>query len=383
MAKKKQAGLILSDAEMKRRYPDAGLAVDIAITPDNTLCLPSRILPINDHMNGGIFYGTVVELFGEESTGKTLLAMDFAAVAQSLGGLVIWADAEATFNMRWAIKNGLDPAKIYLLPNENVIEIISDWQADMIVTLRSRLTNNEPILLVVDSTAALETGDNMDAADTDSGEDMGRRSKKIYQMLRKRNKLYAKYGICVIYINQIRKKPVRTKYEDPDTTPGGMAMRFYASQRIGLYRGKKIMDSNEKKIGNKVYVRTKKSKVGIPRDSVQVDVYFKESPDLNAVGYDKYSGLPELLQELGVIKRKRGGLFYYKGKMIARGDAAFRKLLIENVELRKKLIKRSGINTVSITREKINSIDKNLYKVNAKKAKKESDSDSESSEEKA
>lgn len=377
---KKQAGLLMTDSMMRNRYPDAGLAADVTLTPEDTLCLPSRVLAINYHTNGGIYYGTIMETFGEESTGKTLLALDFACICQYLGGYVIWQDAEGTFNRQWAIKNGLDLKKTYLLPTENQIETLSDHQADMIIYLRSRLKKNEPILLVVDSTAALETRDNMTASDMDSGEDMGRRSKKIYQMVRKRNPFYGKYGVCVIYINQVRKKPVKTKWEDPDTTPGGMAMRFYASQRIGLYRGKKIEDKDGNKIGNNVHIRTKKSKVGPPRESVKVDVYFTPN-EKGMIGYDKYSGLIEVLVTAGAIKMKRGRLFYLKGELIARGDAQLLSKIESDPALRKRLIKRAGINTASQTQEKLAKITKNLYPVNAKKAKKdEADSDAESTE---
>lgn len=363
--KKKKAGLLLSDADLKKRYPTSGLASLIAVSLDNTLVLPSRILAVNYHMNGGLYYGKIVEEYGEESTGKTLLANDFAVVCQTLGGIVLWNDAEASFSAHWAQLNGINLDRLVLLPDENEIETISDWQADQIIYWRSKLTNNEPILLVVDSTAALETRDNIEAADTDSGEDMGRRSKKIYQMLRKRNKLYARYGVCVIYINQVRKKVNAGMYEDPDTTPGGMAMRFYASQRLGLYRGKRInLDVKDKKsdvIGHEIFIRTKKSKVGPPRPSIRGRVFFEET-EAGGVGYDKYFGFPELLVELGIVKRKQA-IYKYKGEIIAKGDENFLKVLKNNTELRQKLIKKAGINTVSSTRKKLDSINKNLYPV--------------------
>lgn len=377
MAEKKKVGLILSEARLKQRYPTSGAANTIVVAPEDNLVLPSSILSLNWQMGGGIPYGTILEEFGEESTGKSLLAVNFAIVAQSLGGIVLWSDAEAVFRQQayFYQKQGLDLSKVILLPDENIIEVLSDWQADMIVTYRNKLKNNEPILLVTDSTAALETRDNMEAADTDSGEDMGRRSKKIYQMVRKRNKFYAKYGVCVIYINQLRKKPTRTKYEDPDTTPGGKAMNFYASIRLGIRRGKKIENKDETHVGQYVYFNIKKNKVAPPRNSVQGKVIFQRYQ--GALGYDKYTGILDVLQyhdsEEGikpVLKRKRG-IWTYKGKTIAKGDDKMMKLFMEDEVLRKRLIDRAGINTISKTRAKLQSLTTNLYPVNAKKKAKD------------
>lgn len=373
MAEKKKVGLILSEARLKQRYPTSGAASTIIASPSNQLILPSSILALNWQYGGGIPYGTILEEFGEESTGKSLLAVNFGIVAQALGGVVLWDDAEAVFRQqaRFYQSMGLDLSKVQLLPDENIIERISDWQADMIVTWRSKLKNNEPILLVVDSTAALETRDNMDAADSDSGEDMGRRSKKIYQMVRKRNPMYAKYGVCVIYINQLRKKPVKTKYEDPDTTPGGKAMNFYASIRSGIRRGKKIFNSDEVHVGQHVYFNIKKNKVAPPRNSVEGRVFFQKHN--GTIGYDKYYGVLDALsfrpdpESRPVLKRKRGAIWTLKGKTLAKGDDKMMKLFLEDEALRKKLIQKAEINTISQTRKKIESLNKNLYPVNGKK----------------
>lgn len=371
MATKKKAGVLLGASDLKKRYPTSGLASVICLPDDKSLRLPSRVIAVNYFMGGGIPYGKILELFGEESTGKTLLAMDFAYAAQQLGGIVLWADAEATFDGLWAQKNGLDLEKIVLLPEENEIETISDWQADMIVHYREKLKNNEPILLVVDSTAALETRDNMEAADMDSGEDMGKRSKKIYQMLRKRNKFYARYGVCVIYINQLRSRPVKTQFEDPDTTPGGKAMRYYASIRMGLYRGKKIVNAKDKKVGNIVYIRGKKNKTAPPSENIKANVYFK--PFQNKLGYDKYEGLQDLLLEHGILKRK-SARWYYKEEQIAHGDLKMAEVLMNDEKMRKRLIRKLGVNTISQTKEKISLVGKNLYPVKLKAAADEKES---------
>ena len=99
---------------------------------------------------------------------------------------------------------------------------------------------NEPILLVTDSMAALDCMENINSKMVDSKADMGNRAKAIYKMFRIRSEMLFKLGVCQIWINQLRKNLSAGMFQDPDTTPGGAAMKFYASQRIGFYGGKQI-----------------------------------------------------------------------------------------------------------------------------------------------
>ena len=385
MATKRKIGVLLSEKDLRKRYPESGLASTICLPAESTLKLPCRVLSINHHLGGGISYGKVVENMGEESTGKTLLAMDFGIVCQSMGGVVLWDDAEATFDRAWAEKHGLKMDRVELLPYENEIEKVSDWIADMCVYWRSKLTKNEPILLVVDSIAVLEGGDAMETSEQDSKAEMGKRSYKMGQLLRKRTKIFAKYGICVYFINQIRKKIGASQFEDPDTTPLAQCMKYYAAQRFGLYRGKRLRKGGAEKgpwVGNIVYVRTKKSKTSAPRDNVQAKVYFVE--DEGKFGYDRYFGFLEVLIEKGIITNKRGR-YYMKVKKggvkktveVAYGQKAMEKKIAFDTEFRKKLISKAGINTPALFREQLNSIKKNLYPVKLKVSKEKSDGDEE------
>lgn len=360
---KKQSGILLRESSLNRRYPESKLASEIFVDDDERFVLPSKFLAFNEQIGGGVFYGTILELMGEESAGKTMLAKNFAAVCQSLGGFVLWNDAEASFTARWARKNGLDLAKVRLLPDENIMEIVSDWLADMCIYYRSKYTKNEPILAVIDSIATWETKANMETSDSDSGEDMGRRAKMIYKVIRKRVKIFAKYGICVICINQLRNRPVKTKFDDPETSPGGLAMRYYASQRVVVKRSKIIQDEKKVWVGQEVYIKIKKNKVAEPKAPIRGKVHFK---DYNGTfGFDNYAGLVDVLVENKAVRRKRG-MFYMKGKLIARGDLAFEKLIRSDDELRKKLVAKAGIMTVSKTRTMLNKETKNRYPVKMK-----------------
>lgn len=381
MANKKKVGGLLGPTDLRRRYPDSGLASEICLAGDRTLRLPCRVISINYHVGGGIPYGKIMENFGEESTGKTLLAMDFGVVAQSLGGVVLWVDSEASFDPTWAEAHGLNLEKIQLLPYENRIEIISDWIVDMCIYWRDKLTNNEPILLVADSIAVWEAKDAMETAQVDTKAEMGRRSFKMGEMLRKRMKVFAQYGICVYFINQLRKKIGASQFEDPDTTPMAQCMKYYAAQRVGLYRGKRIKKGNKAKgawVGNIVYVRTKKNKTSIPRDNVKAKVYFRD--DNGNFGYHKYYGFPELLADKGIIKmtgEEDKAKYYYKGELLAKGEEQFLLLLGKDTELRSKFIRKLNINTPSATRKKLEAINKNLYPVKMKKSKPDGEEENE------
>jgi recombination protein RecA len=365
MAKKKKLKVLSQNAILKK-YSGSGLASDIAIPSDEVPRLPSRILAHNDQTGGGIPYGKVIEAYGEESSGKSLLAYDYSYSAQQLGGIVLWADAESAFDPHWAQQNGLELDKVVLF-KETAVETLSDWIADNILYYRSILLKNEPILLVVDSTAALDCEDNIDAPMIGAKADMGNRAKAIYKLFRIRNEMLSSLGICSIWINQLRKKVGASQFEDPDTTPGGKALAFYASIRIGIYGGKQIkgkVDGVEDRVGRVSSIRIKKNKVAPPKPTLKGHpVYFH--PDYKEdIGFSKYHGLADILVRSGVLTKKKGASRYYlKDKMLANGEEALMKLITKDDALRRKLIRKSGINTIGRTQKLIDSLQTNMYPV--------------------
>jgi recombination protein RecA len=356
-----------------RKYPNSGLASEICIPKEDAIWLPSRNLYINHVLGGGLLYGRILEIAGEESSGKTLLSLDFLAVAQSLGGYGMFVDAEHAFTAGWAETNGVQLDKLYLFP-EISVERIGDWIADIGILLRSKLKNNEPIVLIVDSTAALDCEANLNSTLVDGKAEMGNRAKAIYTMLRRRNELLDKLGICSIFINQLRKK-LDAQFQDPDTTPGGQALKFYASQRMMIYRGKQInrgSKTHPKRVGNIVSVRVAKNKVAPPRPSFQTNVYFSAEAG-DTVGFDRYMGLHELFLGLEVVE-KRGNAIYFNDEKVATGMDNFDEVIRENSKLRAKLVSASGLNTVSKTRRQLESLTENLYDVvNIQKGGKDDD----------
>lgn len=377
MAKKKSNKIKVStESALRKKYAGSGLASQVVVHGADTLWIPSRILAVNHQWGGGAPYGKIIEIYGEESSGKSLTAFDFAYSTQALGGMVLWADAEFAFTEDWALKNGLDLDKVEIY-KEKAIERISDWSIDMGIYYRSKLTKNEPILLVVDSLAALECLDKLNASQTEAKAEMGNRAKAIDSWLRGRNGLYEDLGITVILVNQLRKKIGATQFEDPDTTPGGMATRFYASIRVGIYGGKAInkkIDGNEERVGRITSIRIKKNKVAPPKPTLKgIEVYFVDSK-VTDVGFNKYFGLPDLLVKMKVLDRKKGSSRYYMdGKMIANGEEALIKKIADDDELRKKLIRKSGINTISRTKSKLAKLTKNLYPIVTEKSEDDGD----------
>ena len=364
MGKKPAKVKVKTQNALRKKYEGSGNANDIVVSGEDMLWLPSRFLAFNDQLGGGIPFGKILELFGQESSGKSLLAYDFAYCCQALGGQVLWADAEHSFTRDWALQNGLDLDKVELY-NEKAIEYISDWSMDMGMYYRSQLTNNQPILLVVDSIAALDCLSNRNMSDVEAKAEMGNRAKAMDKFIRGRNLLWEKLGVSVIFINQLRSKIGASKYEDPDTTPGGKATKFYASQRIGVYGGKQLkamVNGYEDRVGRVTTVRAIKNKVAPPKPTIKAaEVYFHPEHS-EPIGFSRYFNFADVLLRRGVLKKKPGASRYYLGTtMLANGENALTKVLKDDAKLRKKLIRKSGVNTISRTRDKMAKITTNLF----------------------
>lgn len=350
---------ILDENKLRKKYPGANKAS--IVIDDNPLWLPSENLALNWQLGGGIPYGKIMEVFGYESVGKSLLATGFAKTALKLGGAVLWVDAESSWSNHWARQNGVDPSSVDIYV-ENSIELISDWLKDMCYLRRSQLTNNEPILVVIDSIATLDKQDNTDKDMTDAKAEMGNRAKAISDFWRTRAPLFHKLGVCVIPINQVREKLGATMYEESTKTVGGAHTQFAASQRLALIRSTQIKDGEGRdatKIGQHIIMSVKKNKVAPPSKQIKTEVYFRENK-WGYVGYSKYAGLFDILLEEEVITKK-GTTIYLDDKMIARGENSFLDVIHKDKDVRSKILENSSINTLSKTRKRLESLTENLY----------------------
>lgn len=349
--------------EIQRKFPSQYIAgeVDESKRP----WLPTRFLAFNKVTGGGCPFGKIIELFGEESSGKSIMAYDFAYCCQYLGGMVLWVDAEQSFTNDWAKKNGLDLDKIVVYRSTS-IEAISDWVANMALYWRSQLTHNEPILLVLDSVSALDTDINLNSEMLNASADMGNRAKAIYKYFRIRNEMLYSLGITQVYINQLRKNLKAGMFENPDTTPGGKALAFYASIRIGLYGGKQItkkIKGKERKIGRVTSIRTIKNKVATPGPTLKGSPLYNNAKYVDSIGFDRLHFLDEILIEEEIIEKTKSGTYSYRGKTLCRGAEKFADLLREDDDLRRKLIRKAGINTLGATKKLLESLNENLYPI--------------------
>jgi hypothetical protein len=150
-----------------------------------------------------------------------------------------------------------------------------------------------------------------------------------------------------------------------NTTTGGAALKFYASIRAAFYSGKSItvkQKGKERKAGKLVTIRLIKNKVAPPRPTIsKCPVYF--NPKFHEVGFDRCFGLEDVLVENDIIEKSSGGIYKYKGKTLARGEEKFQKLLEDDDELRRKLLRRANINTIGTTKKRLGEIDFNYFPV--------------------
>jgi len=372
---------VYTEAELRKKYRGlANKGATLIKMNDGSIRIPFRSLWLNHQTGGGSPYGKVIEIFGYESSGKTLLALELSSVTQELGGVVLWADAEQCFDFNWARLNGVEPEDVELY-DSNQVEGLSDWARDMVLFYRSKLIKNEPILLVIDSLEALEVEEEIGADMKDAKASYGMlKSKKINQFYRKRIEMFKKYGITVVIINQVRQKIGATMYENAEKTPGGDATKFYAAIRISLKGGSFIRGNMKrdgfvedkqkgKKFGRNVYSDIIKNKTAPMRQRIATEVYFIDER-YEYIGYNRYAGLGDILNDLNIIKKTKEGnknVYKYKDKVLSRVDD-FCDYIHTHPKMRAKLISKAGINTVSKTREKIESFKGNVYAVKVGKS---------------
>ncbi len=266
---------------------------------------------------GGIPRGRVVEIFGPESSGKTTLALSVISQAQHSGGVAAFIDAEHAMDPTYAKKIGVNLDDLLISQpdtGEQALEI-----AETLVR------SNAVDIIVVDSVAALvpraeiegEMGDQI----------IGLQARLMSKAMRKLTGAISKSKTCVVFINQIREK-IGVMFGNPETTPGGRALKFYASVRIDLRR-QEVIKSGEEAVGNRVRAKVVKNKVAPPFHIADFDILYAE-------GISKESGLIDLAVELGLIQ-KSGAWFIRGDTKIGQGRDNARLFLKENPKIAAEL----------------------------------------------
>jgi recombination protein RecA len=262
---------------------------------------------------GGVPRGRVTEIFGPESSGKTTLCQHIVAEAQKLGGTCAYIDMEHALDPGYAAKCGVDVDNLYISQpdtGEQALEI-----AETLV--RSGAVD----VVVVDSVAALVPraeieGDMGDAT-------MGMQARLMSQALRKLSGAIKQTNTAMVFTNQLRQK-IGVMFGNPETTTGGMALKFYASVRLDVRRVESIKVGQEV-VGSRTRVRVVKNKVAAPFRVAEFDILYNE-------GISKSGDVLDLGVELGLIE-KRGSFYTYREERIGQGRENAKEYLRQNAEM--------------------------------------------------
>ena len=262
---------------------------------------------------GGVPRGRIIEIYGPESSGKTTLALHIAAEAQKRGGEVAFIDAEHALDPTYARALGVDI--------DNMLISQPDTGEQGLEICEALVRSGALDVIVVDSVAALTPRAEIEGEMGDSH--VGLLARLMSQALRKLAGSIAKTNCIVIFINQLREK-VGVMYGNPETTPGGRALKFYASVRIDIRRGEQLKDGTTV-VGNRTKAKIVKNKVAPPFRTAEFDILYGE-------GISKEGSLLDSAVALDII-HKSGAWFSYGDQRIGQGRENTRKFLKENAEI--------------------------------------------------
>lgn len=280
--------------------------INVDVIPTGSLTL-DRALGV-----GGIPKGRVIEIYGPESSGKTTVALHIIAEAQRRGGDAAFIDAEHALDPVYAKALGVDI--------DNLIVSQPDTGEQALEIAEALVRSNALDVVVIDSVAALVPKSEIEGEMGDAH--VGLLARLMSQALRKLTGITAKTGTAVIFINQLREK-VGVMYGNPETTPGGRALKFFASVRLDVRRQEAIKNGGEI-IGNKTRIKVVKNKVAPPFKEAEFDIMYGE-------GISKTGNILDVAVDFDIIK-KSGAWFSYDGERIGQGRDNVKKYMEENPE---------------------------------------------------
>jgi recombination protein RecA len=310
--KDRRQALELALSQIERQFgKGAVMKLGAAGALEETGVIPTGALSIDLALGvGGIPRGRVTEIYGPESSGKTTLALHVIAEAQRQGGYAAFIDAEHALDAAYAKKLGV---------NIDDLLISQPDTGEQALEIAEHLVRSGAIdVIVVDSVAALVPKAELDG---EMGESLpGLQARLMSQALRKLTAAISRSGTAVIFINQIREK-IGVMFGNPETTPGGRALKFYASVRLDIRRLDAIKQGTES-IGVRTKVKVVKNKLAPPFREAEFDVMYGE-------GISREGNVLDLAVEQGIVE-KSGTWFSYRDQRIGQGRDNARKFLREN-----------------------------------------------------
>ncbi len=263
---------------------------------------------------GGFPRGRIVEVFGPESSGKTTLTLTAIAQAQKAGGLAAFIDVEHALDPSYAAKLGVNLDDLLVSQPGSGEEALQICEA--------LVRSNTIDVIVVDSVAALVTRQELEGDIGDST--VGAQARLMSAALRKLTSLISKARTVCIFTNQIREK-IGIMFGNPETTPGGRALKFYASVRCDIRRIGQIKGADGAVVGNRTKLKVVKNKVAPPFTECEFDIMYNE-------GISSVGSLIDLAMEYDIVQ-KRGSWFSYNGAQLAQGRDGAKDILRNNAEL--------------------------------------------------
>ncbi|MBQ4583343.1 MAG: recombinase RecA [Bacilli bacterium] len=285
--------------------------VNIDVTSSGSLLL-DKALGV-----GGFPKGRIIEIFGPESSGKTTVALQAIAEAQKAGGRAAFIDAEHALDPVYAKNLGVNLNELLLSQPDTGEQALEICEA----LVRSEAVN----IVVIDSVAALVPQAEIEGEMGDSH--VGLQARLMSQALRKLSGTINKTKTTAIFINQLREK-VGIMFGNPETTPGGRALKFYSTIRLDIRRAEQIKNGDQV-IGNKTVIKVVKNKVAPPFKTANVEIMYGQ-------GISREGEIVDLASELGIME-KSGAWYSYKGEKVGQGKENVKLLLKSKPELKEEL----------------------------------------------
>lgn len=278
---------------------------------------PTGIFSVDKALGGGLPEGRIIEIYGPESGGKTTLTLTFIAEMQRQGKVAAFIDVEHALDPVWATTLGVNMTELLVSqPNsgEEALEVVE-------TLVRTGFVD----VVVLDSVAALVPKKELEGDMGDSN--VGLHARLMSQAMRKLTAIISKSHTTAIFINQIREK-VGVMFGNPETTTGGRALKFFASQRIEVRRVEGVKEGDQE-VGNRVKIKVAKNKVAPPFKIAEYELRFES-------GIDKYKDMVEVAEKAGLIE-KSGAWYTYQGKR-GQGMNQMKEILRNDPELAEALL---------------------------------------------